>query len=279
MLEKRFRLFHGVGDKTERRLWSSGIETWDHVLEESNPGWVRGKIWDSLNEEIPKLQAAIDEDDITTLNNYLDSKTDWCAIPNFLGRIAFLDIETTGLSPDLDQITTIAVYDGQNVHNFVKGENLSEFPAYIQNFPAIATYYGKCFDVPFIEYHFNIEIRALHFDLCFLLRRLKLTGGLKKVERKVGLSRGNLASLDGYKAVIMWYRYKRTENPKYLETLLAYNNEDAINLEYLLHYAYNHLIDAKDIPIPKIEYPKKPVDRPYKANAKVVQEMRRRLTI
>jgi len=35
----------------------------------------------------------------------------WKMIPNFIDRIAYLDIETTGLSPRYSYITTIAVYD------------------------------------------------------------------------------------------------------------------------------------------------------------------------
>ncbi|KKM59260.1 hypothetical protein LCGC14_1548370 [marine sediment metagenome] len=44
----------------------------------------------------------------------------WKKIPNFIDRIAYLDIETTGLSPRYSHITTIAVYNGTKVHVFVR---------------------------------------------------------------------------------------------------------------------------------------------------------------
>ena len=85
-------------------------------------------------------------------------------IPNFIDRIAYLDIETTGLSPYYNHITTIAVYDGVKVHDFVRGDNLHEFPAFISKFSAIATFYGKGFDVPFIKEPFFVNSVNLYYE-------------------------------------------------------------------------------------------------------------------
>jgi len=40
---------------------------------------------------------------------------------------AYLDIETTGLDSYYNEITTIALYDGENIKHYINGENLEEF--------------------------------------------------------------------------------------------------------------------------------------------------------
>ena len=73
----------------------------------------------------------------------------------------------------------------------------------------------------------------------YLLRSLGYTGGLKGCEKKAGIDRGELDGLDGYSAVLLWNDYQRNKNPKSLETLLAYNIQDVVNLENLMVLSYN----------------------------------------
>lgn len=42
--------------------------------------------------------------------------------------------------------------------------------------------------------------------------------------------------------MLLWNKYKKSKKKEYLETLLAHNNEDAINLEFLLYQSYNLLL-------------------------------------
>ncbi len=121
----------------------------------------------------------------------------------------------------------------------------------------------------------KIKFPQVHFDLCFLLRRLGLTGGLKGVERSLSILRNDLEEVDGYIAVLLWHKYKRTKDPRYLETLLAYNTEDVINLEYMLYYAYNGLIKRENLPFNSLEFPKKNIDRPYKVHKEILKDVLR----
>lgn len=45
--------------------------------------------------------------------------------------------------------------------------------------------------------------------------------------------------MDGYFAVLLWHEYERHGDSRALETLLAYNIEDVVNLEHLMHESYN----------------------------------------
>lgn len=163
----------------------------------------------------------------------------WRLFPEFRSAVAYLDIETTGLGGWEDHVTTISVYDGTTVLTFVHGENLQEFEEAIQQFPVIVTYNGRCFDVPFLEKSLGIRMEQVHIDLRHVLQSLGYTGGLKGCERKLGLNRGDLEGVDGFLAVLLWDGYRRNGNPKALETLLAYNILDVLNLEMLMVMAYN----------------------------------------
>jgi uncharacterized protein YprB with RNaseH-like and TPR domain len=163
----------------------------------------------------------------------------WRIFPDFHHSVAYVDIETTGLRPELSAITTIALYDGKSIYHYVQGENLSDFVDRIGRYKLIVTYNGKCFDIPFIERYFGIDVDAAHIDLRYVLRSLGYTGGLKGCERKLGIDRGELDGVDGYFAVLLWSDYVDSGNELALETLLAYNIEDVINLEKLMVIAYN----------------------------------------
>ena len=52
--------------------------------------------------------------------------------------------------------------------------------------------------------------------------------------------------LDGFFAVLLWGEYQRTGDQKALDTLLAYNIQDTVNLENLMVTAYN--LKLKDTP-------------------------------
>ena len=54
----------------------------------------------------------------------------------------------------------------------------------------------------------------------------------------MGIPRQGLEDIDGFFAVLLWHDYQRG-NPRALDTLLAYNALDVINLEALMVNAYN----------------------------------------
>ena len=77
-----------------------------------------------------------------------------------------------------------------------------------------------------------------------VLRSLGITGGLKGCEKKLGIDRKELDGVDGYFAVLLWREYLKSGNRAALDTLLAYNIEDVVNLETLMVIAYNMNLDA-----------------------------------
>lgn len=169
----------------------------------------------------------------------LPASQHWRLYPHFSSSTAYIDIETNGLMGPGSYITTIALYDGKSIRCYIKGQNLHKFPEDIKRYKVLVTYNGKCFDVPFIESYFGIHIKQAHIDLRYIMHSLGFRGGLKGCEKALGIDRGKLDGLDGYFAVLLWNDYLKTGSKKTLETLLAYNVQDAVNLEPLMIAAYN----------------------------------------
>jgi len=156
----------------------------------------------------------------------------------------------------------------------VNGINLDEFKEDIFDYDVIVTYNGKTFDVPFIENFFNIEMEHCHLDLRYILKSLGYSGGLKSCEKQLGIGRDDdLDGVDGFMAVLIWSYYRHKKNEKALETLLAYNIEDVLNLEYLMITAYNKKIESFPFRLEKLDIPPKK-DNPFEVDISIVNKFR-----
>ncbi len=234
MLRSTFCHLPHIGRFTEQRLWQAGIESWDDLLEGKNNFARR---FQHLNHLLIISKEKLKQGNAKFFSDRLVTDQLWRIFSEFQDSTAYLDIETTGLNKINHHITTIALYDGKEIHHYVYGKNLKQFKEDIKNYKVLVTYNGKCFDVPFIEQQFGIQLMHVHLDLRYLLRGIGVTGGLKKCESQLGISRGELEGVDGLFAVLLWKDYLKG-NKKALDTLLAYNIEDTINLEKLMIYTY-----------------------------------------
>jgi len=261
-----------VGVATERRIWDSGVRTMDDFLE-SPPGFLSLNKQKKIAGHIHLSKEKIRNKDARYFYDNLPSKEHWRIFKEYQYTTAYIDIETTGLGTPGDVITTIALYDGKNINYYINGKNLNDFKKDIRKYEVIVTYNGKTFDIPFIERYFGIGISHAHLDLRHILYSLGYSGGLKSCERQLGIGRtGVLADVDGFFAVLLWNDYKHKRNDKSLETLLSYNIEDVLNLEYLMTEAYNRKL--RDIPfdIESISIPETPKN-PFKIDTPTVNRI------
>ncbi len=149
--------------------------------------------------------------------------------------MAYLDIETTGLSKYYHTTTMVGLFKDGVYRAFIAGGNLDELADSLEGTDILVTFNGKLFDVPFLRSKMpDLPIPPVHLDLRFIVRRLGLQGGLKEVEKRLGVRRdSDVEGLDGYDATILWHRYCRGDDDA-LELLVRYNMEDTINLRPLL---------------------------------------------
>ena len=152
---------------------------------------------------------------------------------------AYLDIETTGLSSKYADITVIGIGVENNCrleviqlinHDITQTKLLKA----LKGVDRIYTYNGSRFDLPFIKAKLQVDLTEdfEHRDLMYDCWNKKLKGGLKAVEKKLGIRR-ELQDIDGYMAVKLWWEYQNNGNEEALKILLEYNAEDVVNLRVL----------------------------------------------
>jgi hypothetical protein len=96
------------------------------------------------------------------------------------------------------------------------------------------TYNGGRFDLPYLSAKTGVDFTRYcrHRDLMYDCWAKNLYGGLKTVERFLGIGR-RTRGIDGRMAVLLWFNYRWYGDEEALATLLEYNREDVMNLRAL----------------------------------------------
>jgi hypothetical protein len=239
-IENSFIPVRGVGEKTEQRLWEAGITHWDDF-----DGSVVGSTTaDRIEQFIDGAREHLSAGDAQYFHGQFPSREQWRLYENFRDRACFFDIETTGLNHRRDHVTTVSLHRDGETTTLVRGRDLTadRLREAFGDAAVLVSFNGKRFDAPFLETSFDITLEYPHLDLMYLCRRLDLTGGLKSVEREVGIDRDR-PDLTGRDAVRLWNRYQRGDDEA-LETLVSYNRDDTVNLRRLADVAATRLHES-----------------------------------
>ena len=152
---------------------------------------------------------------------------------------AYLDIETTGLDFVRCEITVVGIYlsglsQDRCIQLVGRHINADAILDSLANVNTLYTYNGSRFDLPFIHsrHGINLESHFTHHDLMLNCWRHNLYGGLKGVERCLGIER-QLKGVNGLEAIRLWWRYVNDYDEDALKILLTYNKEDVMNLKIL----------------------------------------------
>jgi len=168
----------------------------------------------------------------------------WRLYGFFRDDCVFLDIETTGIGR-YDDITVMGLYDGIDTKSMIKGINLDFhlLKRELRMYKLIATFNGSTFDIPFIKKRYpDLLPNIPNFDLRVACSRVGLTGGLKEIEKKIGIKRNKIiGKMYGGDALLLWKMYRATGDDYYLKLLVEYNEEDVFNLKKIADYTYEML--------------------------------------
>jgi uncharacterized protein YprB with RNaseH-like and TPR domain len=145
--------------------------------------------------------------------------------------IGYLDIETS-FGGDVTVFGLLRSDHGliQIVGDAITRGSISEA---LKSLDTLCTFNGESFDLPVLRKAFGIGLleRYRSLDLSLDCRRAGRRGGLKRIEASLGISR-RLHGVNGYDAMLLWDRWENGDRAA-LETLLAYNGDDVINLALL----------------------------------------------
>jgi len=228
-IENSFIPVRGVGEATERRLWGEEITHWDDF----HPAAVGEKTGRRIETFIDEARPRLDVNDASFFDEAFPSGERWRLYRNFREDACFFDIETTGLDQDRNEVTTVSFHRDGETTTLVRGDDLTAENVRAQFDPAelLVTFNGKRFDVPFLESSFGLDVDTPHLDLMYTCRKLGLSGGLKPIEREIGIGRDR-PDISGRDAVRLWREHESGADGS-LETLVSYNREDAVNLRAL----------------------------------------------
>lgn len=244
MLTSTYTHIPGIGKTIEKRIWESGYCQWDEYLENHDcipiPATRKEKIEKGIFESKDHLAMR----DFEYFAKCLPGAEHWRAFEHFSDSVAYVDIETTGLSASSSCITVVGIYDGKDAKTYVKGIDLDDIVEELQKYELLVSFNGARFDLPFIQHEFpEIDFNQLHVDLMYPLRRIGLSGGLKAIEKKLGIQRtDDTVDITGFDAVRLWHEYERGSEEA-LDLLLEYNREDIVNLETIINRTYPQFVE------------------------------------
>jgi len=245
MLQNTYIHVPNIGASTELKIWKCGIKSWEDYLKNHNlirlPMAKKRLLHSGVEESIEQLSCG----NHLFFARRLPSNHQWRAYRLFRERTAYVDIETTGLSPQNDRITMIGIYNGKETKTYIRGIDLEEAPAELEKYKQLISFNGARFDLPFIESEFPGTINHIHIDLLYPLKKIGYSGGLKKIESLLGMRRSDETNgITGFDAVRLWNKYERG-NSEALETLIKYNREDVVNLEKIINMTYPEMIERE----------------------------------
>jgi hypothetical protein len=257
MLQESFIFLPGIQDRTEKRLWSVGITTWDHLLDaKALPGVSRERLsfWKSRIRLAQQLMQT--PQGINHLARQFGTRYAWRAYAHVMDNPRFVDIETTEYRND---VTVVGVSDGEFYQAFVKGKNLdrNSLRQAFAGASCIITFNGSSFDLPIIERNFpGVLPEVPHLDLRHICGQAGLKGGLKRIEQHLAISRaGTIRELNGADAIMLWYRHKFGDENA-LRDLVDYNAADVLNLaplaELIIPSLWNNVRYSKELPFPSL---------------------------
>jgi len=237
-LQNSFVLIPDFGEKTEKKLWQNDVTHWDHVGDEEVLSENKRQ---KANEFLEKARKNLEVNNSMFFKSKLGSKRLWRLYRNFEENACFFDIETTGLDKKKNKVTTISFYRNGEDRTLVRGQDLTRenLQQEIFNSDILVSFNGKRFDQPFLEHNFNLNINKPHIDLMYPCKRLGFSGGLKQIEKDLGIDR-ELEDLDGREAIRLWKQYEKGDSSA-LEKLVRYNRYDSRNLKQLLEIIHEKL--------------------------------------
>jgi len=235
VIRNSFIFLERVGNRLEKNLWSNGIPDWESFLKKEDIQGLSKSRKLYYDRKLMEARKELFNSNSAYFMNILPQSENWRLYNFFKEDSVFLDIETTGLSKNYDDITVFGLYDGINTKTMIQGINLNynELKKELEKYKLIVTFNGACFDLPFIEKRYpGLLPKVPNFDVRSLTKQLGLVGGLKKIEKDLNIKRKEIVDeFDGGDALTLWKMYRATGDEYYLNLLVEYNEFDIINLK------------------------------------------------
>ncbi|HRR32685.1 MAG TPA: ribonuclease H-like domain-containing protein [Kiritimatiellia bacterium] len=228
-------LLPNIGAERGRALRREGCLCWRDLLDAAHPSaGLDRAAWDAARAAAEAALRALEGDDITYFTARLPSREHWRVLARWFDRASFFDIETSGLDAD-SIVTLVCCYHRGQPLRFLADENLDDFLNLLDEIRLLVSFNGSSFDVPRVLDRFHIPaLPCAHVDLRWLCHHAGWRGGLKAIERALGLRRPpDLEGLGGAEAVGLWQAWRDRQDEQARRTLERYCTADTVMLQML----------------------------------------------
>jgi len=241
MIRQSFIFLDKIQQKSEKKIWESGVKDWNDFLQRKEISGMSSSRKLFYDNKLKEAKEALYNYDLNYFYKKIPSTETWRLYPFFKDEALFLDIETCYNN---GQITVIGMYDGKDTKTMIRGANFSRelLLDELNKHSMLITFNGRSFDIPLLEKYFGIKIEIPHLDLRHLCARIGLRGGLKQIEKQLGITRAkDVQNVTGADAAKLWDIFIATGDEYYLDLLIKYNEEDIINLKPIADFAVKEL--------------------------------------
>lgn len=225
-------------------LWKKGIVDWSDFLSAGHIDGLSKVRKERLDGHLERAHHFLEAGRTDYFSKILPSPEHWRLYGRFREDCAYLDIETDGQSAYAN-VTVVGIHRNGRTTALVRGQDLNaeNLALALRGVKMLVTFNGGSFDLPILQYHFPLAMPMVpHYDLRHACRRVGLTGGLKKIEKEMGIYRAReVEYVTGEEAVYLWRVWERKGRENALKLLKRYNEEDTRNLEPLAEHVYETL--------------------------------------
>lgn len=249
MIRQSFIFLDRISQDMEKRIWRQGIGDWNSFTGAKRIDGISKLRKGHYDRQINEAKKHLYSSNSAYFANTLTKGETWRLYPFFKDEAVFIDIETMGY---YGNITVIGLFDGIDTKMMVRGINLEKeiIKKELSRYKLMITFNGSSFDLPIIEKYFQGVLPYIpHIDLRHVCSKIGLKGGLKMIEKELGIKRAKeLECVTGEDAANLWRAFKATGDEYYLNLLIKYNEEDIINLKTIADFAIPKLWkDLKNI--------------------------------
>ena len=230
MIKESFIFLPKISERKERKIWQHA-STWNEFLDKKEIPGIAQKLKHGYDKILVAAREALIADDASYFARLVHSADQWRLYAHFKDDAVFLDIETAS---NYGNVTVVGLSDGRETKTLIAGstltkENLQEA---LKPYKLLVTFNGKSFDIPILQKYFNTQFNMPHIDLKHVCFSAGITGGLKLIEKQLGIQRAEqVKDVQGSDADLLWRKWRATGNQDFLDLLVQYNAEDCINLK------------------------------------------------
>jgi uncharacterized protein YprB with RNaseH-like and TPR domain len=235
VITQTFLILDRISYGKEQKIKEKGITDWQAFLEKDKIKGISKVNKTIYDVNLLDARRALFDGDSSYFIGKLPDKENWRLYSRFREEAVFLDIEVSGIERNSFP-TVVGLSDGINTKQMITGINL-DFRALkieLAKYKLIITFNGSSFDIPFLKKRYpDLIPRIPHVDVKHLCIKHRLSGGLKEIEKKLGIKRRNLIVEQLYNGdpFLLWRMYRGSGDEYYLKHLLEYNEEDVTNLK------------------------------------------------